>query len=102
MTRTGSGRHGHSLCPRCRPHPRIQISPLEALSPTLLKTRNQLYALSYLRQFLIGGSSSVTAGVSTTAAIVKLVQQGVEATIDKTSHKLVIADLADCDLILVT
>jgi len=48
MTKTGSGRHGHSLCPRCRPHPRIQISPLEALSPTLLKTRYQLGSRAYV------------------------------------------------------
>ena len=42
MTKTGLRRHSHSICPLRRSHPPIQSSPLEVLSPTLLKTRNQL------------------------------------------------------------
>lgn len=65
-----------------------------------------IYALHYLRPFILGGKysggMSVNAGIRTKRGVVKQVQAAVEAGIDKTRHKLIVDDPAHCDLILET
>lgn len=63
-----------------------------------------VYALHYLRPFILGGAyaggTSVHAGVRTKYGVVKQVQASVEALIDKKRHSLWVDDPKDCDIIL--
>ena len=67
-------------------------------------TWSPIYALAYLRPFLVGGQHltgmSVDAGITAPYGVVKQVQSVVESRIGKTRYSLVVDDPSDCDLIV--
>ena len=67
-------------------------------------TWSPIYALAYLRPFLVGGQHltgmSVDAGITAPYGVVKQVQSVVESRIGKTRYSLVVDDPSHCDLIV--
>ncbi|MGM4991281.1 hypothetical protein [Tardiphaga sp. 841_E9_N1_2] len=63
-----------------------------------------IFALHYLRPFLLGGKhaggTSSNAGIIAAPGVVKQVQSGIENGADKSQFDFVFEDLANCDLIL--
>ena len=63
-----------------------------------------IFALHYLRSFLLGGrygtGTSVNAGIIAPYGVIKQIQSSIEAGIDQTLYKLIVDDPQDCDLII--
>jgi hypothetical protein len=65
-----------------------------------------IYAIHYLRPFLLGGAYqggiSANAGIVASYGVVKQIQSEVESGINKAQYDLIIDDPQNCDLILKT